>query len=118
MGTAGVRSLLGFAVRRRAVAVGREACKRAARRGVLHALVLADDAGKSAARDCGAGPGTAVVQAGCDKHALGALVGRAEVAALGITDPQLAAGLRRQSEEEGTRTGGAAPRAPDETPRG
>lgn len=118
MGRAGVSSALGFALRRRAVAVGREACKRAARKGILYALVLADDAGKSAARDSGAGPGTAVVRAGCDKCALGALVGRSEVAALGITDPQLAAGLGRHGADERTRTGGATPAAPGETPRG
>jgi ribosomal protein L7Ae-like RNA K-turn-binding protein len=88
-----VRSFIGLAVRGRNVAVGREACKRAVARGELHALLLATDAGRSAARDCGVGHGVRLLQSGLDKRELGALVGRAEVAALGITDAQLAAGL-------------------------
>lgn len=90
-----VRGLIGLAIRSRSVAVGREACKRAARRGELHALLLAADAGGSAARDCGAAPGVAQIRMALDKRALGALVHRETLAALGITDPQLAAGLVR-----------------------
>jgi hypothetical protein len=96
-GGGGLRGLLGLALRGRAVAIGREACKRAARRGELHALVMADDAGRSAARDCGAVPATVLLQSGLDKRALGALVGRGDVAALGITDPHLAAGMRQNA---------------------
>jgi hypothetical protein len=96
-GGGGLHGLLGLALRARALAIGREACKRAARRGELHALVLADDAGRSAARDCGAVPATVLLRSGLDKRALGALVGRGDVAALGITDPHLAAGMRRQA---------------------
>src|SRR5262249_52581399 len=80
-------------LRGRKVAVGREACKRAVARGELHALLLATDAGRSTARDCGAGHGVRLLQSGLDKRELGALVGRAEVAALRITDAQLAVGL-------------------------
>ena len=90
-----LQRLVGLALRGRHVALGREACKRAAKRGELHALVLADDAGKSAARDCGATPATRVVRSGLDKRGLGAVVGRGEVAALGITDPHLADGVVR-----------------------
>ena len=90
-----VRALVGMALRSRAAAIGREACKQAARRGRLRALLLATDAGASAARDCGAGEGIPLLQAGMDKQALGALVGRGELAALGITETQLAAGLAR-----------------------
>jgi ribosomal protein L7Ae-like RNA K-turn-binding protein len=92
-----VRSFVGLAVRSRSLAVGREACKRAARQGSLHLLLLADDAGQSAARDCGAGPQTRTVQSGFDKRGLGALLGRESVAAIGITDADLAAGLWRHA---------------------
>src|SRR6188474_2199189 len=81
-----LRSLVGMAIRSRSIAVGREACKRAARNGNLYALLLATDAGGSAARDCGAGPEARVLSAGMDKQALGAMLGRESVAAIGITD--------------------------------
>jgi ribosomal protein L7Ae-like RNA K-turn-binding protein len=92
-----IARLVGLARRGRAVAVGREACKRAARRGELYALLLAEDAGRSAARDCGATAATRLLQGRLDKRELGALVGRSEVAALGITDPHLADGLARHA---------------------
>ena len=92
-----VRSLVGLALRSRSVALGRLACKRAARKGELHALLLADDAGASAARDCGAATGVPLLRAGLDKRGLGALVGRTELAALGITNAGLAAGLARHA---------------------
>jgi hypothetical protein len=92
-----VKALVGMALRSRSAALGRQACKRAARGGTLHALLLASDAGGSAARDCGAGPGVTLLQAGLDKRGLGALVGRDELAALGITDAPLAAGLARHA---------------------
>jgi ribosomal protein L30E len=106
-----LRRLVGLAVRSRTVTVGREACKRAARRGELYVLLVAEDAGRSAARDCGATAATRVLHSRMDKRELGALVGRDAVAALGITDPHLADGLMRH----------AAPVAPDtaeEPPRG
>jgi ribosomal protein L7Ae-like RNA K-turn-binding protein len=90
-----LRALVGMAIRSRSIAVGREACKRAARRGELYVLLLAADAGASAGRDCGAGPEVRVLRAGMDKQALGALLGRESVAAIGITDAGLAAGLAR-----------------------
>jgi hypothetical protein len=89
--------LIGLAMRGRAVTVGREACKRAARNGVLYALLMARDAGGSAARDCGATATTRVLGSGLDKRQLGELVGRSEVAALGITDPNLADGIARHA---------------------
>jgi ribosomal protein L7Ae-like RNA K-turn-binding protein len=92
-----LRALVGMAIRSRSIAVGREACKRAARRKELHVLLLAADAGGSAARDCGAGPGVRVLRAGLDKQALGALLGRESVAAIGITDAGLAAGLAQHA---------------------
>lgn len=88
-----VRALVGLALRSRAAALGREACKHAARRGKLRALLLAADAGVRVARDCGWAPPVPLLQAGCDKRALGALVGRTELAAIGITEEHLAAGL-------------------------
>jgi ribosomal protein L7Ae-like RNA K-turn-binding protein len=84
---------VGLALRAHKVAVGREACKRAERRGELHLLVVAADAGRSAARDAGAGERTPVVRIPLDRAALGKLVGRDTLAVLGITDPSLAAGL-------------------------
>jgi len=87
-----VLRLIGLALRARRVAIGREACKRAARRGTLFALVIASDAGDSAPRDSGA-TGVPVVPAGVDKTELGRLVGRDALAVLGITDPGIAAGL-------------------------
>ena len=90
-----VRALIGMALRSRAAALGRHACRRAARQGQLYALLVASDAGSSAARDCGAGHGVRLLQAGLDKQQLGELTGREQLAALGITDAQLAAGLER-----------------------
>lgn len=90
--------LLGLALRGRTAVIGREACKRAARRGALHLLLVARDAGRSAARDCGATAATRVLAAGLDKRALGELVGRGDVAAVGIIDPNLADGIARQAE--------------------
>ncbi len=87
-------SLVGFALRARKTALGREACRAAARRGELQALVVAADAGSSAARDCLGGRRVPVLQLGLDKRALGALAGRETLAVLGITDAGLAAGLR------------------------
>lgn len=90
-----VLALVGFALRARKAAIGREACKRAAQRGVLRVLVVAADAGASAARDCLGSRPVPVVQLQADKQALGALAGRDTLAVLGITDPQLAAGVCR-----------------------
>lgn len=84
---------VGLALRARKVAVGREACKRAQRRGELHAVVVAADAGRSAARDAGVGERIPIVRIDLDRAALGRLVGRQTLAVLGITDPSLAAGL-------------------------
>ena len=84
---------VGLALRARHVVLGRDACKRAARNGTLHAVVVAADAGPSAARDAGAGPNVPVVQVQIDKSELGARVGRTALAVLGITDRQLAAGI-------------------------
>jgi hypothetical protein len=90
-----VRSFVGLALRSRHAALGREACKRAARQHELFALLLATDAGSSAARDCGATTGVPLLRCGLNKRELGELVGRDELAALGITDAQLAAGFAR-----------------------
>jgi len=103
-----VLRFVGLALRARRVVLGREACKRAARNGTLHALVVASDAGASAARDTGAGPNVPVVQVQIDKCELGSRVGKTTLAVLGITDPQLAAGL----------TGGAARGEPGKRRRG
>lgn len=88
-----IRALIGLALRSRRAAIGREACRHAARRGELRALLLATDASKRAARDCGWRAPVPLLQSGLDKRALGALVGREELAALGITEAHLAAGL-------------------------
>jgi ribosomal protein L7Ae-like RNA K-turn-binding protein len=88
-----VLRFVGLALRARRVAVGRDACKRAARNGVLHAIVVAADAGPSAARDAGAGPGVPVVPVQIDKRELGSRVGKTTLAVLGITDAELAAGI-------------------------
>jgi hypothetical protein len=90
-----LRGLIGQAQRCRGTAIGREACRRAARRGTLHALLLASDAGRSVARDCGWRPSVPLLQSGLDKNELGALVGRTTLAALGITVAALAAGMIR-----------------------
>jgi hypothetical protein len=89
-----LRALVGLALRSRSVALGREACKRAARRGELYALLVAVDAGATAVRDSGGGAGEVpLLDAGLDKRGLGALAGRDELSTLGITDPQIASGL-------------------------
>ncbi len=102
-----VLRFVGLALRARRVAIGREACKRAARTGSLHAVVVAADAGPSAARDAGAGPGVAVVRASIGKQELGARVGKTALAVLGITDPQLAAGM---TGDQASRAGGSRAR--------
>jgi hypothetical protein len=86
---------VGLALRARAVVLGREACKRAARAGDLCVLVVARDAGGSAARDAGASDGMPVVRLELDRTGLGQLAGRQSLAVLGITDPHLADGLLR-----------------------
>jgi hypothetical protein len=80
--------------------LGRAACKRAARAGQLHALVVAADAGGSAARDAGAGDAVPVVHLRLDRTMLGDLVGRTSLAVIGITDPNLAAGLVRAATQD------------------
>lgn len=113
--SAAVRALIGQAQRCRGTAIGREACRRAARRGDLHALLLARDAGRSAARDCGWRAPVPLLQSGLDKEELGALVGRTTLAALGITVPALAAGLARIAPRVEIRTD--APASEDDTRR-
>ena len=111
-----LRALVGQAQRCRATAIGREACRRAARRGTLHALLLATDAGRSAARDCGWRPPVPLLQSGLDKNALGELVGRTTLAALGITTPALANGLVRIAARVPSEVDGDV--ATDDEPRG
>ena len=90
-----LRRLLGLALRSRRVALGRAACRRAAAQGALHLLVVARDAGASALRDSGVSGSVPWIRCELGKHDLGRLVGRAELALLGVTDPQLAAGMLR-----------------------
>lgn len=100
-GDADVLKLAGFALRSRHAAIGREACKAAAARGRLGVLVVAADAGQSAARDCLGGSSVPVVRLrAADKRALGALAGRDALAVLGITDPALASGVCRAAAGE------------------
>jgi ribosomal protein L7Ae-like RNA K-turn-binding protein len=94
-----VLALIGFALRARKAVLGREACKRAAQRGALRVLVVAADAGASAARDCLGHVAVPTVRLAADKRALGALAGRDTLAVLGITEPQLAAGICRTAAE-------------------
>ncbi|UCE01649.1 MAG: hypothetical protein JSW67_10220 [Candidatus Latescibacterota bacterium] len=86
-------ALIGLALRTRSAALGRHACRRAAERRTLHALVVARDAGASAVRDGGVPEDVPQVRVDLDKRQLGMLVGRTELALLGITEPHLAAGL-------------------------
>jgi ribosomal protein L7Ae-like RNA K-turn-binding protein len=88
-----VLGLLGLALRQRAVVLGRTACRRAAERRRLHLVLIAADAGGSAARDGAIPTHVACVRVPFGKAELGGVVGRAEVALLGITDPHLSAGL-------------------------
>jgi ribosomal protein L7Ae-like RNA K-turn-binding protein len=88
-----VLALIGFALRARKVACGREACKRSVQRGELRVLVVAADAGPSAARDCLGNAAVPIVRLAADKRALGKLAGRDTLAVLGITDLHLAAGM-------------------------
>lgn len=98
-GAQAIRSLLGLALRSRRVAMGRAACKRAARDGRLHLLLLAADAGTTALRDAGHGAGIECLHLRQDKFELGAWVGREAVAVLGILDPHVAAGLLEASRD-------------------
>ena len=97
-----LQGLLGLALRKRAVAFGRTACRRAAERGRLHLVLVASDAGDSALRD-GAVPATVPsLRVPLDKTELGHLTGRAALALLGITDPHLSAGLIECARTDGT----------------
>ncbi len=90
-----LQRLLGLALRSRRVALGRAACRQAAAQGALHVLVVARDAGASALRDSGVSGSVPRIRCELGKRDLGRLAGRAEVALLGVTDPQLAAGVLR-----------------------
>jgi ribosomal protein L7Ae-like RNA K-turn-binding protein len=93
---------VGLALRARRAVLGRAACKKAARARRLYALVVASDAGSSAARDAGADDAIPVVRLALDRTELGALVQRDSLAVLGITDPNLAAGLTRAARPDDT----------------
>jgi ribosomal protein L7Ae-like RNA K-turn-binding protein len=88
-----LRALVGLALRSRRVAMGRGACRRAAKEGRLKLLLVAADAGATALRDAGSGPGIECLQLRQDKYELGEWVGRSALAILGILDPHVAAGL-------------------------
>lgn len=96
-----LHGLLGLALRKRAVAFGRTACRRAARRGDLHLVLVASDAGSSAVRDGAVPSEVESLRVDLDKDALGQLMGRAELALLGITDPHLSAGLLECARTDG-----------------
>ncbi len=97
-----LEALLGLALRKRAVVFGRTACRRAAERGRLHLVLVAADAGSSAVRDGGISSNVTSLQVRLDKVELGRMLGRAEIALLGITDPHFAAGLRECARTDGT----------------
>lgn len=80
--------------------MGRSACRRAARRSELRLLVLARDAGASVESDCGAPDGVPRIRLELDKQELGLLVRRSALAVLGITDPDLAAGILKHARRE------------------
>ena len=88
-----LHGLIGLALRSRRVALGRAACRQAAERGTLHVLIVASDAGVSAERDSGVTAAVPRVRCELDKRELGRRAGRMELALLGITDPDLAAGV-------------------------
>ena len=96
-----LQGLLGLAVRKRAVAFGRTACRRAAERANLHLVLVAMDAGASALRDSALPASVRIVPVQLNKVELGQLVGRAELALLGITDPHLSAGLLECARTDG-----------------
>lgn len=98
----GVRSLLGLGLRQRVVALGRTACRRAGRRGRLHLVLIAADAGDSALRDGAVPPHVACMHLPFGKAELGGVVGRTQLAVLGVTDPHLAAGLLECARTDGT----------------
>ena len=97
-----LQGLLGLAIRKRGVAFGRMACRRAAERGKLYLVLVATDAGESALRDSALPSSVRILDAQFDKAELGKLVGRAELALLGITDPHLSAGLLECARTDGT----------------
>lgn len=88
-----LRALLGLARRGRKLALGRAACRQAARERRLHLLLVARDAGASAVRDGTGTHAVRCVRVDLDKQQLGGLVGCAAVAILGILDAHVAAGV-------------------------
>jgi ribosomal protein L7Ae-like RNA K-turn-binding protein len=85
--------MLGLARRAGVLLIGRNACKRAAVQGRVALLILARDAGGSAARDAGADAAQHTLQCDADKVELGRWVGRSSVAVVAVTDANLAAGI-------------------------
>lgn len=99
MASARLVGLLGLALRSRALAIGRTACRRAAARGRLYLVIVARDAGKSIERDAGMSAARQRLRSDLDKVQLGALLGRASVAVVGLMDENLARGIQDSASE-------------------
>ncbi|HKO15848.1 MAG TPA: ribosomal L7Ae/L30e/S12e/Gadd45 family protein [Gemmatimonadaceae bacterium] len=98
--------LVGLGVRARGVVVGVEQVRRAARKGTLAYAIVAADASANSMEKV-----TPLLNARRIKFVevpaaaeLGAAVGREQAAAVGITDPQLARGIRQLVESSAAGT--------------
>ena len=96
-----LHGLIGLALRSRRVVLGRAACRQAAGRGALHVLIVACDAGAGAERETGVLAAVPRVRCELDKRELGRRAGRMELALLGITDRDLAAGVLQAARSAG-----------------
>lgn len=92
-----VLRLLGLARRAGSLVAGSEAVKSAARSGSLRAVVFARDASANAVRRIEPLLDRQGVQSSAcgDRTALGAALGKAPVAVVGVTDPALASAVLR-----------------------
>ncbi|MCP4546115.1 MAG: hypothetical protein GY835_06590 [bacterium] len=89
-----IASYIHLARRSGALAVGYRAVKKGLGRGTCRLVLLAEDAGESLTRlETGRIPIVTI----SDKAELGNLLGRNEVAILGINDPHLAAAIAKRS---------------------
>ena len=98
-----VLGLVGLGIRARNAVVGVEQVRLAARRGKLALALVAPDASPNSRKKLlPLLEATRVrVVEGPDAAALGAVAGRDSTAAIGITDPALARGLRKLFDEKG-----------------
>jgi ribosomal protein L7Ae-like RNA K-turn-binding protein len=105
-----VLGLVGLGLRARTVIVGVEQVRQAARRGALHLAVVGQDAAehsRAKVEPLLAARGIPVLR--WDSAAeLGAVTGRAQVAALGVLDAALAAGIARAADGSEKRDGPTA----------